>query len=336
MTIAFPGETLPVLGDLARLANEAHRKAEDTAVSALEYAREAGEHLSNAKAQCRHGEWLPWLEANFDGTRNTAAKYMRLSTRWHELDSNVSEPIHLTIESALALLAEPRALPDSPGIFDEPEGDDERNESPEPYQPEPSAPSTADEAPGPLGQPEPTAQPFTAEPAAADQSDRPHVAHNSGNNEWYTPTEYVDAARYAMGGIDLDPASSEVANRTVKADVYYTAEDDGLSRAWGGRVFLNPPYSGDLVGRFAAKTLEELEAGTVEQAVVLVNNATETGWFQALAERADAICFPKGRIRYLDHTGQVKQSPLQGQAFLYFGPNAEHFAGVFSAYGVVK
>jgi phage N-6-adenine-methyltransferase len=165
---------------------------------------------------------------------------------------------------------------------------------------------------------------------------RPHVTNNSGENEWYTPPEYIDAARSVMGDIDLDPASSDFANRTIKAKRYHTMQDDGLVHAWAGRVWMNPPYSGDLVGRFITKLCQHLDAAEVTQAVVLVNNATETAWFQSLLQRASAVCFPKGRIRYLDRTGQVKQSPLQGQAFVYFGPDRDAFSLVFSRFGEVR
>lgn len=58
--------------------------------SALGHAIAAGEKLNEAKKHVEHGEWLPWLAANFDLTRRTATSYMRLAAngnRVSHLDS---------------------------------------------------------------------------------------------------------------------------------------------------------------------------------------------------------------------------------------------------------
>lgn len=65
--------------------------------------------------------------------------------------------------------------------------------------------------------------------------------HRSASNEHYTPSAVVESARVLLGGFDLDPASCEEANRTVRAKHYYSAQSDGLRQRWTGRVFLNPP-----------------------------------------------------------------------------------------------
>lgn len=162
-----------------------------------------------------------------------------------------------------------------------------------------------------------------------------HVANNSGNNEWYTPPEYIEAARAVMGGIDTDPASSAVANQTVKAGVYFDREYDGLRREWHGRLWLNPPYSQPEIGDFCAKLVAEIDGGRVRQAITLTNNATETGWFRVLAERCTAVCFPASRIRFLDAQGNANGAPLQGQAVMYFGNRTDMFAREFARFGLV-
>lgn len=160
------------------------------------------------------------------------------------------------------------------------------------------------------------------------EAKKPHVANNSHDDEWYTPPEFIESARLVMGSIDLDPASNEHANKTVKATHIFTEEDNGLEQEWFGNVWLNPPYSSTLVQLFADKVAER----GFEQAVVLVNNATETKWFRTLVDNADAIVFKTGRIKFLKHDGQ-HNTPLQGQAFIYYGDNPEVFLEEFGQYG---
>lgn len=168
--------------------------------------------------------------------------------------------------------------------------------------------------------------------AVKQMAAKPHVTNNSGENEWYTPAEFINSAREVMGSIDLDPASCEHANNTVAAAKYFSIEDDGLSHEWRGNVWMNPPYSGGLISKFITRLNESVENGAVAQAVVLVNNATETQWFASLVKNASAIVFPTSRIRYLSVRGE-ENTPLQGQAFVYIGNNPWKFLEVFKAHG---
>ena len=85
----------------------------------------------------------------------------------------------------------------------------------------------------------------------ADGKERtPHVAQSTGEFEWYSPTEIVEAARKVCGEFDLDPASSDMAQQTVRAKAYYTEADDGLSLDWYGRIWMNPPYRVRLIDQF--------------------------------------------------------------------------------------
>jgi hypothetical protein len=165
-----------------------------------------------------------------------------------------------------------------------------------------------------------------------DKKLKAHVSNNSGENEWYTPECYIESARLVMGTIDLDPASSEIANQTVNANLFYNQEEDGLSKEWFGNVWMNPPYSQPLIFQFISKLVE---SKGVNQAIVLVNNGTETQWGQLLLSNSSAVCFHQSRIRFIDKYGNLGQAPLQGQMICYIGSEVNNFINEFNQYGTI-
>ena len=156
----------------------------------------------------------------------------------------------------------------------------------------------------------------------------------SGSPEWWTPAKYIEAVWKVMGQIDLDPASCEAANETVRATKYFGLKDDGLKFPWKGKVFLNPPY-GAAGPAFVNKMIEELRNENITEAILLVNSrATDAEWFQPLFD--GVLCFTDHRIDF-DMPGLEGKKNLSthGSCFVYFGPRPEKFATVFAAFGNV-
>ena len=83
---------------------------------------------------------------------------------------------------------------------------------------------------------------------------------------------YIESARTVMKGIDLDPASSDELNKSIKASIHYTIEEDGLQQEWLGRVFLNPPWSGQ-AEKFVNLLLLSYRKRAVTRAVLLLPSA---------------------------------------------------------------
>ena len=190
-----------------------------------------------------------------------------------------------------------------------------------------------------------TATATAPEPVLAQESRETTSArealHSSQSVEWYTPSEYLQAVRQVLGGIDLDPASCELANRAVRAERYYDITTDGLSRSWPGRVFLNPPYGKTEDGQsnqalWSGRLIEQYAAGITSEAILLVNAATGDLWFQSLWQGLPAsspICFTR-RIKFYTPEGQPSQ-PTHGNAFIYLGRRPERFIRAFSAFGII-
>lgn len=66
--------------------------------------------------------------------------------------------------------------------------------------------------------------------------------HSSETYEHLTPIHIVEAMHEVLGEVELDPASSKFANKTIKAKRIYTQEDNGLIKPWRAKtLFLNPP-----------------------------------------------------------------------------------------------
>jgi phage N-6-adenine-methyltransferase len=153
---------------------------------------------------------------------------------------------------------------------------------------------------------------------------------SSESAEWYTPARYIAAARYVLGGIDLDPASSALANEVVGSTTYYGGAEDGLEQPWSGRVFLNPPY-GNACASFVAKALSEYEAGRVEALILLLNAySTDVSWFQRLWDHV--LCFTDHRIDFYSPNGSGGNT-THGSVFVYLGSESEKFATAFRQFG---
>jgi ParB family chromosome partitioning protein len=168
---------------------------------------------------------------------------------------------------------------------------------------------------------------------AIANASKPHVSQNTGDYEWYSPPDVVQAARDVLGAIDLDPASCDVANTVVQASTFYTIEQNGLEQPWRGRVYMNPPYRHPEIQQFSEKFAQHAQAGDI-QGIVLVNNATDTEWFRRLAAAADAFCWLLDRCRYWKPDRETSTA-LQGQVVIYTGPDRAAFCRRFGAIGLV-
>lgn len=156
--------------------------------------------------------------------------------------------------------------------------------------------------------------------------------------EYYTPVGILAAAREVLGAFDLDPASCAEAQVNVQAAHFYTAEDNGLSKTWEGRIWLNPPY-GIANGQsnqalWSQRLAAEHRAGRVSEAILLVKAALGYRWFEQLF-RDWPVCFVRERISFIQGDGDDDGQSKQGTALVYFGPNFIKFARVFRTIGRV-
>jgi hypothetical protein len=160
--------------------------------------------------------------------------------------------------------------------------------------------------------------------------------HSKKSPEWYTPAEYVEAARLAMGGIDLDPASSRLANKIVKADAYFDEKSDGLSHPWHGRVFLNPP--GGIVGAFWEKLVAEYTSGRVTQAVWVGYSLEQLQVLQRFHRTPldFPMCVPRRRIAFEFPGRPERRSPTHANYICYLPEAAISQGGAWDVRALLR
>lgn len=105
---------------------------------------------------------------------------------------------------------------------------------------------------------------------------------SSASDDWSTPQDVYDKLNAEFLFTD-DPCP--------------LGGTDGLERAWGGIVFVNPPYSN--VKGFMEKALQEMLRQNTHTAVFLVPSRTDTKWWHSyVLPYAKEIRFIKGRLKF--------------------------------------
>lgn len=156
------------------------------------------------------------------------------------------------------------------------------------------------------------------------------------NNEWGTPSKYIESARKVMGSIDLDPASNDAAQMTVKAGSYCDEQRNGLTVPWFGNVWLNPPYGYGLAKPFMDRLVDQYKKSLIESAIVLTNNTPDTNWWSETSGKySSALCLLDHRISFINpDTGEAERGNNRNQLFSYFGDDPELFCEEFDQYGL--
>ncbi len=120
---------------------------------------------------------------------------------------------------------------------------------------------------------------------------------SSGKDEWLTPPPLIEA----LNEFDLDPCAP-VKRPWEMAKNHFTFEDNGLTKEWFGRVWLNPPY-----GNYTKYWIEK--AAAHGNCIALIFNRSDTKLFHDFVyPNATAILYLKGRIKFHHVNGRQADS----------------------------
>jgi len=113
------------------------------------------------------------------------------------------------------------------------------------------------------------------------------TAPPADRNNWQTPLDLIKMISDSMGGIALDPCTTD--DNPVGAARYYTPADDGLTQSWEvgqneGVVYCNPPFGRGQINNWTTKVLEEAARGV--PIVLMTRGDMSTSWARRLGAQS--------------------------------------------------
>lgn len=118
------------------------------------------------------------------------------------------------------------------------------------------------------------------------------AAFLSERHDWETPQGLFDALNREFR-FELDAAALP---ETAKCEAFYTPDDDALTQAWTGSVFLNPPYGAGIGNWITYAYLQAQRWGG--PVVCLIPARTETSWWHRYVMHAEEVRLIKGRVQF--------------------------------------
>jgi hypothetical protein len=177
--------------------------------------------------------------------------------------------------------------------------------------------------------------------------------HSSKSSEWYTPLWLVHKIQQVIGPIGLDPCSSATANKRIRANAYWTEQDNSLGFIWENQInspisiYLNPPSKGKLpgnrswAGAYWAKLMEFRDSGYLLEAIYLgfsIEQLQVTQKYHPAQMMDFPFCVPSKRIAFdYGEPGKLcPKSPTHANVIVYvpgIWDNSELFYDTFKSIG---
>jgi len=115
------------------------------------------------------------------------------------------------------------------------------------------------------------------------------IHKSRSSEEWATPQSFFDALNNEFH-FDIDACASP---RNAKCRIFYSKQDDGLSKIWSGVIFMNPPFYD--VDRWVTKAVLSARHGAT--VVCLLPSRTDTHWWHEFYAEAE-IRWIRGRLKF--------------------------------------